>query len=228
MVFKIGREILFHKKSQTMKKYLLSLFVIVMLFFSCKNEKNTTASNSTSTPSATAPTKEEPTLVTESAMDFWTKRKCTRGIPKPIVNEAQKGEGYSFELDKIRGRSIEKVDFDKGDQVTITNKGCESIWLVYSYVLNSEVHELDLEDKLAVSKKLLSLVEFASKLSTPPLELKGRLPMLNQVIDQIGPFEVGQEFLFSDESIKEGFTLYRVEKKGGKLLLDFSFSMGPL
>jgi len=218
-----------------MERIKLFLIVIMLLFFACKNEKNANATTSTSKSSAVTqsissvePTSDEAAKIAESAMDFWSKNKCTRDIPKAVVNETQKGEGYSFELDKIRGRSIEKVSFDKGDLLTITNKGCESIWLVYAYELNGEVHELDLEDKLAVSKKLLSLVDFASKLSTPPLELKGRLPMLGQVIDQIGPFEVGQEFLFSNEAIKEGFTLDRVEKKNGKLLLDFSFSMGPL
>ena len=145
-----------------------------------------------------------------------------------IRDRAQRVEGYSFKLDRVKGRSIEKVNFDKDDLLTITNKGCESIWLVYAYELNSEVHELDLEDKIAVSKKMLSLVDFASKLTTPPLEIKGRLSMLGQVIEQIGPFEMGQEFLFSNEEIKEGFTLDKVEKRGGKLLLDFSFSRGPL
>ena len=224
-----------------MRKINLFLVVITLLLISCKNEKNTESTTSTNTPVAkpnepkaiqpnngVAPTSDEAAKIAESSMDFWAKNKCTRPIPKAVVNEAQKGEGYSFELDKIRGRSIEKVNFDKGDLLTITNKGCESVWLVYSYELNSKVHELDLEDRMAVSKKLLSLVKFASELSTPPLELKGRLPMLGQVIDQIGPFEVGQEFLFSHESIKEGFTLDRAEKKGGKLLLDFSFSRGPL
>ena len=213
-----------------MKEILFFVIVITLLFFSCKNEKSTPSAPDTTQPSTINGTlsTDETTKNAESAMDFWSKNKCTRGIPKAVVNETQKGEGYSFELDKIRGRTIEKITFDKDDQLTITNKGCESVWLVYSYVLNGDVHELDLEDKLAVSKKLLSLVDFASKVSAPPLELKGRLPMLGQVIDQIGPFEMGQEFLFSNEKIKEGFTLDRVEKKNGKLLLDFSFSRGPL
>ena len=204
-----------------MSKYKILLFVIMLLFFSCGTE-------TTSTKTAPPVNSDEASKIAESTMDFWTKNNCTRGIPKPIVNESQKGEGYSFELDKIRGRSIEKLSFDKGDELTVTNKGCTSVWLVYSFVLNGEVHELDLADKIAVSKKMLSLVDFASKVSTPPLEIKGRLPMLAQVIEQIGPFEMGQEFLFSSGEINEGFTLDRVEKKSGKLLLDFSFSRGPL
>jgi len=209
-----------------MNTHKILSIVSMLLFLSCGMDKSTTTTPESS--ATTVPTLESVSKAAESAMDFWTKNQCTRGIPEPIVNEAQKVEGYSFELDKIRGRSIEKLTFDKGDHLTVTNKGCESVWLVYSYELNSEVHEIDLEDKIAVSKKMLSLVDFASKLTTPPLEIKGRLPMLGQVIDQIGPFEMGQEFLFSNEEIKEGFTLDRVEKKNGKLLLDFSFSMGPL
>ena len=173
-------------------------------------------------------TKEQKDAIAESTMGFWTKNNCTREIPKAIVNESQKGEGYSFELDKIRERSIEKLTFDKGDELTVINKGCSSVWVAYSFALNEKVHELDLTDKIAVSKKMLSLIDFASKLTTPPLEMKGRLPMLGQVIEQIGPFEMGQEFLFSSETIKEGFTLDKIKKRNVKLLLDFYFSRVPV
>jgi len=207
-------------------------FAIMLLFFSCKNEnKNTTTSPPTTTSTTSdnyALTKEQAALVAESAMDFWTKNKCTREIPKAIVNELERGEDYSFKLDKILGKSIEKLSFHKGDELTVTNKGCTAVWVVYSFALDEKVHELDIADKLAVSKKMLSLVEFAADLTSPPLEVKGRLPMLGQVVDQIGPFEMGQEFLFSYEETKEGFTLDKVEKKNGKILLDFSFSRGPI
>ena len=214
---------LFSKKIKTMKVAKIFIFAIVLFFFSCKNENKT--NESTTEPKLT---KEQKDAIAESTMDFWTKNNCTLEIPKAIVNESQKGEGYSFELDKIRGRSIEKLTFDKGDELTVINKGCSFVWVAYSFALNEKVHELDLTDKIAVSKKMLSLIDFASKLTTPPLEMKGRLPMLGQVIEQIGPFEMGQEFLFSSETIKEGFTLDKIEKRNGKLLLDFYFSRGPV
>ena len=220
----------------------LLFFVTMLLCFSLpacqevgENKNKTTTTDSTNAPTTNATsnsnpalTKEQADLIAESAMDFWAKNKCTRGIPKAIVHESQRGEGYSFNLDKIRGRGIEQLTFDKDDELTVTNKGCTSVWVAYSFALNEKVHELDITDQLAVSKKMLSLVEFASTITTPPLEIKGRLPMLDQVIDQVGPFEIGQEFLFTNEEIKEGFTMDKVEKKNGKLLLDFSFSRGPI
>ena len=93
-----------------MNKYKILFFAIVLFCFSCENDKPTTATTKPTTAEATSNDVEK---TTESKTDFWTKRNCTRGIPGPVVNKAQRVEGYSFKLDRVKGRSIEKVNFDK-------------------------------------------------------------------------------------------------------------------
>ena len=84
----------------------------------------------------------------EGDADFWKENACTRTLPKATINEANRNDTYTFEMNKQQGFGKEEMVLENGYKMGVTNKGCNSIVVAYTYFLPES--DLDVKDKKAV------------------------------------------------------------------------------
>ena len=233
-----------------MKSIIVTFVVSTVLFFSCNNsekvnvknesrveksqQKDTFANNNSASAilvkKDTTPTKKPhgeflPPNEDESK-DFWTVNNCTRQTPKPTVPESKRPDYYSFQINNREGYGKEVLRLENGYKLDITNKGCNSVSLVFSYFFYAK--DLDIKDQNAVSAKVIELLKMTAKVSEPAYNFKKRIPALEQAVEQIGPFAVGEELVLNSNEIGESFMLERLEEKNGKIFMSYYFAFGPL
>jgi len=207
------------------KQSLLFLFLLSLFFFSCDNTKAPERKENAAPVTESMETK---ILIPseEGGVNFWVDNGCTREVPKPTVSTDKRPSNYNWLLESKQGYGKETMYLDNGYSFDITTKGCQSIWVTHSYFMPAE--ELNINDAKAVSAKILELLEITSQFSNPPIDIKNKIPALQQAVEQIGTFNIGQELLLSDGDIKETFGIEKLDTNGEKVFLQYYFTKGPV
>ena len=209
-------------------KVVILFISLLLLFGNCSDAPDTAAEQVVEkTKPASKNFQDKITAPTEEGdEDFWTENGCTRSLPEATIHEANRNDTYTFEMNKQQGFGKEEMVLDNGYKMGITNKGCNSIVVAYTYFLPES--DLNVQDKKAVSSKVLDLIKMTGKISAPLIELDSKIIPLQGAVEQIGPFMVGSELIVKDGEVKEAFILDRVEAKNGKVLLSYYFTKGPV
>lgn len=204
---------------------LLFLFLLSTFLFSCDNPKPLERKENAAPVTESMESK---TLIPshDGGVDFWVDNGCTREIPKPTISVAKRPNNYNWKLDKQQGYGKETMYLDNGYSFDITSKGCQSIWVTHSSFMPAE--ELDVRDAKAVSAKVIELIEITSEFSTSPIDIKGKVQALKQAIEQIGPFNIGQELVLNDGEVKETFGIDKLDTNGEKVFIQYYFTKGPV
>ena len=207
-------------------KYIGFLLVILLSIISCDNSSQPLERNEDGAP--VSKSMENKVLIPSEpgGVDFWVDNGCTRPIPKAIVMPQSRPRDYKYVFNKQQGYAKEKMTLDNGYTFDVTSKGCNSIWVTHSYFFPAE--DLNITDAKAVSMKVLELLEKTSAFCNPPINIKSKIQPLTMAIDQIGPFNVGEEFLLSDGEIKETFVIDQLQTRAGKVFLQYYFTRGPI
>lgn len=210
-----------------MRNSNILLFLFLLLFLSCKNDapKSTKEDKpvvETPRPKPKKVAKDTPLPSQKEGVDYWTANNCKRAIPASTILKEHQFNGYTFNLNPQQGYGKEVMFLENGYKLDVTSKGCNSVVLTYSYFLPAS--DLDVSDEMAVSKKVLELIEMTAKMSQPPFDIKSKLPPLKMAIEQIGPFSVGNEFILSESPTTQKFSIERLETKKNKVFLVYYFS----
>ena len=209
-----------------MKNFGSFLFLFSVLFFACEDAPKAPERKEDAAPVSK---KMEPKVLVPSeigGVDFWVDNGCTRKIPVATVSSSNRPEGYTFNLNKQQGYAKEVMVLDNGYKLDITSKGCNSIWVTHSYFFPST--DLDMNDAKAVSRRVLELIEKTTEFSTPPIDIKSKLQPLKMAVEQLGPFNIGEEFILSDGEVKETFAIDKLDTNGEKIFLQYYFTKGPV
>lgn len=215
-----------------MKNFNFLLFLILLPLFGCNNdtpkstkEEKKVVETPQPKPKKTATkkaTKDIPLPSQEEGVDYWTANNCKRAIPASTILKEHQFNGYKFKLNPQQGYGKETMFMENGYKLDVTQKGCNSIVLTYSYFFPTS--DLDVSDEMAVSKKVLELIEMTAKMSDAPINIKSKLPLLKMAVEQIGPFAIGSEFILSEEPLTQKFSIERLETKNNKVFLVYYFS----
>ncbi len=214
-------------KKDNMKKFTIILLSFSLFFISCKNDSPKKVIEEkpiveTPQPQLKKAPKDTPLPSQEEGVDYWAANKCKRAIPTSTVLKEHQFNNYAFNLNSQQGYGKETMSLENGYKLDITSKGCNSIVITYSYFLPAK--DLDISDEMAVSKKVLELIEMTTKMSTPPFDIKSKIAPLKMAIEQIGPFTVGNEFILSEKAGAQKFSIERLETKNNKVFLAYYFS----
>jgi len=214
-------------KKHDMKNFNILFLLIGLFFFSCKNEKPKTVKEEkpaveTPQPKTIKAPKDTPLPSQEEGVDYWTANKCKRPIPSSTILKKHQINGYKFKLNEQQGYGKETMSLENDYQLDVTSKGCNSIVMTYSYFLPAA--DLDVSDEMAVSKKVLELIEMTTKISKPPFDINSKLVPLKMAVEQIGPFTIGNEFILSENPNTQKFSIERLETKNNKVFLAYYFS----
>ncbi|HFC01398.1 MAG TPA: hypothetical protein ENJ53_11380 [Phaeodactylibacter sp.] len=204
-----------------MKNSKLLLLLLLLVFSTCKN--NSSSSKSENTPAISNEKKDKtPTLSTEETIDYWTKNNCTLGVPRPTVPEEKRPTSYAFEVNTQKGFGKETMILENGYTLEILSKGCNARWVNYSFSFPAK--DFDVKNTPSVSQKIIELIKLTSQFSQPSIDLKSKITPLQMAATQIGPFQIGEEFMLKDGLIRESFVLEKVKAKDGKVFLDYYFT----
>jgi len=210
-----------------MKNFNILLLLFSLFFISCKNEKPKVIQEekpvvkTLQTEYKKAP-KNTPLPSQVEGVDYWTANNCQRAIPRSTILKEHQVNGYQFKLNEQQGYGKETMFLANGYKLDVTSKGCNSIVLTYSYFFPAS--DLDISDEIAVSKKVLELIEMTANMSAPPFDIKSKFPSLKMAVEQIGPFTIGNEFILSEKPNVQKFSLERLETKNNKVFLVYYFS----
>ncbi|MFK7771225.1 MAG: hypothetical protein AB8F94_03760 [Saprospiraceae bacterium] len=211
-----------------MKNFTL-LILFSLFFIGCKNEppkkvKEEKPTVETPQPQLKKVPKNTPLPSEEEGVDYWTANKCKRAIPTATILKEHQINGYAFNLNPQQGYGKETMFLENDYKLDVTSKGCNSIVITYSYFLPAS--DLDISDEVAVSKKVLELIEMTAKMSAPPFDIKSKISPLKMAVDQIGPFTVGNEFILNESPNTQKFSIERLEtkKSKNKVFLAYYFS----
>lgn len=214
-----------------MKNSSSLIFLIVLLFFSCKNENPKSPKKEQTTVETTAPSpiptpqkvdKNIPLPSQKEGVDYWTANNCTRAFPEKTIRKEHQYNGYDFKLNLRQGYGKETMFLENGYKLDVTSKGCNSIILTYSYFLPAS--DLDISNEENVAQKVLELIDMTAKISNPIIDLSSKYTPLKQHITHTKAFKIKEEFSFSDSPKNEKFSLERLETKNNKVFLVYSFS----
>ena len=210
-----------------MKNFNILVLFFLFPFFGCKNDapKSTKEKNpavETPQPKPKKSTKHIPLPSQEEGVDYWTANNCNRDIPTSTILKEHQVNGYKFKLNSQQGYGKETMFLENGYKLDVTSKGCNSIVITYSYFLPAS--DLDVSDEIAVSKKVLELIEMTAQMSAPPFDIKSKIPPLKMAVEQIGPFSIGNEFILSEKAGTQKFSIERLETKNNKVFLVYYFS----
>ena len=210
-----------------MKNLNILLFLILSLFWGCENNVPKSAKEELPTietpqPQPKKSTENIPLPSQEEGVDYWTANNCSRNIPTSTILKEHQVNGYKFKLNPQQGYGKETMFMENGYKLDVTSKGCNSVVLTYSYFLPAS--DLDVSDEMAVSEKVLELIDMTAKMSAPPFDIKSKLPLLKMAVEQIGPFSVGNEFILSEKPNTQKFSIERLETKKNKVFLVYYFS----
>lgn len=212
-----------------MKKITFLLLSFSLFFIHCKNnppkkvkEEKPIVENP-QTKYKKVP-KDTPLPSLEEGVDYWTANKCKRTVPSSTILKEHQINGYTFNLNPQQGYGKEVMFLENGYKLDVTSKGCNSIVVTYSYFFTAD--DLDVTDEMAVSKKVLELIEMTAKMSAPPIDIKSKIAPLKMAVDQIGSFTVGNEFILSEKNGMQKFSIERLEtkKSKNKVFLSYYFS----
>jgi hypothetical protein len=203
------------------------LLLFSLLFISCKNdppkrvkEEKPAVETPQLQPKKVA--KDTPLPSQEEGVDYWEANNCKRAIPTSTIMKEHQVNGYTFNLNPQQGYGKETMFLENGYNLDVTSKGCNAMVITYSYFLPAS--DLDVSDEMAVSKKVLELIEMTTKISAPPFDIKSKLPPLKMAIEQIGPFMIGNEFILREAPSTQKFSIERLETKNNKVFLVYYFS----
>lgn len=212
-----------------MKKFTILLLSFSIFFIHCKNtppkevieEKPVVEKPQ---PQYKKAPKDTPLPSQEEGVDYWTANKCKRAVPTSTILKEHQFNSYTFNLNPQQGYGKEVMFLENGYKLDVTSKGCNSIVMTYSYFLPAT--DLDASDEMAVSKKVLELIEMTAKMSQPQLGLKSKLAPLKMAVEQIGPFTIGNEFILNEKNGMQKFSIERLETKESKnkVFLAYYFS----
>ena len=214
-------------KKDNMKNFTFLLLFFSLLFIGCKNAPPKKVKKEKSVVVAPQPqpkkaTKDTPLPSQEEGVSYWTANNCKRAIPTSTVIKEHQVNGYKFKLNPQQGYGKETMFLENGYNLDVTSKGCNSIIITYSYFFPAS--DLDISDEMAVSKKVLELIEMTTKMSDPPFDIKSKISPLKMALEQIGPFTVGNEFILSEKAGAQKFSIERLETKNNKVFLSYYFS----
>ncbi len=218
-----------------MKNFNILLFLFLLPFVGCNSDTPKTEKQATPTVEVPQPKlqpqsqsqpkklpKDTPLPSQEEGVDYWTANNCKRAIPTSTITKEYQFNGYEFKLNEQQGYGKETMFLENGYKLDVTSKGCNSVVLTYSYFFPAS--DLDVLDEMAVSQKVLDLIEMTSKMSKPPFDIKSKLPPLKMAVEQIGPFTIGNEFILSESPTTQKFSIERLETKNNKVFLVYYFS----
>ncbi|MFK8008740.1 MAG: hypothetical protein AB8H03_20440 [Saprospiraceae bacterium] len=210
-----------------MKIFIILLLSFSLFFIHCKNdppkkvkEEKTIVENPQKQYKKVP--KDTPLPSEEEGVNYWAANKCNRAIPTSTIIKEHQVNNYVFKLNSQQGYGKETMSLENGYKLDVTSKGCNSIVITYSYFLPAE--DLDISDEMAVSKKVMELIEMTVKMSAPPFDIKSKISPLKMAIEQIGPFTVGNEFILSEKAGVQKFSIERLETKNNKVFLSYYFS----
>ncbi|MDG1435020.1 MAG: hypothetical protein P8M17_01090 [Saprospiraceae bacterium] len=212
-----------------MKNFIILLLYFSLPFVGCKNnppkkeidEKPITKNQR---PQIKKAPKNTPLPSLEEGIDYWTANNCKRTIPTSTILKEYQFNGYTFNLNPQQGYGKETMFLENGYKLDVTSKGCNSIVNTYSYFFTA--NDLDVSDEMAVSKKVLELIEMTAKMSKAEFNIKSRLNPLKVMVEQIGPFTIGNELILSEKNGMQKFSMERLEFKESKnkVFLSYYFS----
>jgi len=209
-----------------MKNLGLIFFLLSTLLFTCENAPKAPERKANAAPISKNMEKKILIPSEEGGVDFWVDNECSQGPPPATVDYKNQPEGYSYNLNKQQGYAKEVMFMTNGYKLDITTKGCNSIWVTHSYFFPAE--DLDLNNAAAVSQKVLELIEQTTSFSNPPIDIKSKLNPLKMAVEQIGPFNIGEEFVLSNGDVTETFAIDRLDTNGEKIFLQYYFTKGPV
>jgi len=201
------------------------IFLIFAFFFSCKNAPKPPERKDAAPVSKNM---EKKVLIPSEVggVDFWVDNGCTQTVPLPTVDSKNRPSAYNYSVNKQQGYAKEVMTMDNGYKLDITRKGCNSIWVTYSYFLPAA--DLDINNSAALSTMVLDLIEKTSAYSHPPIDIKSKLKPLKMAVKQMGAFNIGEELILSDGEVKETFAIERMDTNGEKVFLQYYFTKGPV
>jgi len=210
-----------------MKNFNILFLSFAIFLMSCKNDAPKTTKEAkpileTKQPEPKKASKDTPLPSQEKGVNYWAANNCKRAIPTSTILKKHQANGYAFNLNSQQGYGKETMLLENDYKLDVTSKGCNSIVMTYSYFLPAS--DLDVSDELAVSKKVLELIEMTTKISSPPFDIKSKLTPLKMAVEQIGPFTVGNEFILSESPNTKKFSIERLETKNNKVFLAYYFS----
>ena len=214
-------------KKDNMKNFSLLLLFFSLPFIGCKNDPPKKVIEEKpiveiSQPQLKKAPKDTPLPSQEEGVDYWAANNCKRPIPTSTILKEHQVNNYAFKLNSQQGYGKETMSLENGYKLDVTSKGCNSIVITYSYFLPAR--DLDILDEMAVSKKVMELIEMTAKMSVPSFEIKSKIAPLKMAIEQIGPFTFGNEFILSEKPNTQKFSIERLETKNNKVFLAYYFS----
>jgi hypothetical protein len=216
-------------KKNKMKNFTILLLFYSLLFIGCQNDhpkkvKEEKPTIETPQPQPKKAPKDTPLPSQEEGVDYWTANNCRRAIPTSTVIKEHQVNGYTFNLNPQQGYGKETMFLENGYKLDVTSKGCNSMVMTYSYFFPAS--DLDILDEMAISKKVLELIEMTAEISAPPFDIKSKIAPLKMAIEQIGPFTIGNEFILSESPNTQKFSIERLEtkKSKNKVFLSYYFS----
>ncbi len=209
-----------------MKNFGFIFLIFTTIFFSCKDAPKPPKKVENGAPVSKSMEKKVLVPSEVGGVDFWVDNGCNQTIPQPTVDIQSRPNNYNYSVNKQQGYAKEVMTMDNGYNLDITRKGCNSIWVTYSYFLPAA--DLKFNDAAALSEMVLNLIEKTSAYSKPPIDIQSKLQPLKMAVKQLGPFKIGEEFILSDGDVKETFAIERMDTNGEKVFLQYYFTKGPV
>lgn len=151
---------------------------------------------------------------------------CTRGIPEPTLDPV-KFPNRTFELNE-ENKGIETVEFKNGDQLIITNDGCE--YIILSFEFTTSRFKQDTTDLKYWSESAVKLLENVREHSHTSFDWDKGLSALQSYYHDKNPKRLlGQEINFGGEDIRNFVSLDKIRKVSEKAYeVKVTFGVGPL
>jgi len=110
---------------------------------------------------------------------------------------------------------------ENGYKLDITTSGCDESMIKFSYFMYAK--DLDVTDQLAVTKKILELMEMTAQVSHPPFDFKSKISQIKEAAKLAGTIEQKKKMILG-EGGKDVFEFDYLQQRKGKIFLSYYFT----
>jgi len=211
-----------------MRAKIIGTLLTTILFISCGTKKSSDQNEVTFDTIKTVDINERKNIAIDSVrpIDEFDYSDCIRGQAESVINKRVYPNAI-FKLNSDNHTGTETVDLENGEKLIIDNWGCE--YFVLTFRFETERFQADTTDTKYWLDKAVSLMREIEKGLDAPLDIEGGTLATENFLKQNKDYNLGEEIVYDDDSIRDFVTIDRIQKISNKRFgIEISYATGPL